>query len=434
MKIKNKNILVYGLSSSGEWVSKLLTSKKANVFLYDDDTRTLNSRPIKHCFLLQELNENLISQFDIIVVSPSIEKDNQFLVLAEEKQIRIMSELELACFFTKKYVAITGTNGKTTTTELVTSILKKKYEAIACGNIGYPVSRAVLEHKKEVKVIEVSSFMLEHAETFSPHVATITNIAPDHLVRHKTMEEYTALKKSIFKNLTPKDYAVVNLDDNIHPTMDSLTVTYSYKHTADVFISGGYIYLHQHKLVAVNELHIKGRHNLQNAMCAVCFGYIYNVKPQDIREALIEYIPERFRIEEVGSVGGFNFINDSKSTNISSTLACVETVKGAIVLLLGGSKKDLKYGELFSRLSKRVKFVICFGEIKEDLIAACGEKFACVACKDLKEAFEIAVTKAKKGDNIVLSPASASYDQYSSYIERGKDFDRLVRVYESTQK
>lgn len=418
------------MSSSGEWASKLLVRHKANVFLFDDNRELLNSKPIKNCFLLQELSESLIMQFDLIVVSPSIEKENQYLQFAYEKDIPIMSELELASAFCKNYVAITGTNGKTTTTELVTSILKKRYNAIACGNIGYPVSRAVIEHKHSIKVIEVSSFMLEHADSFAPHVATILNITPDHLVRHKTMEEYSTLKKSIFKNLSKRDYAVINLDDNIHTTKDSLVVTYSHKHSADVYLKDGYIYLHQHKLVAVNELHLKGKHNLQNVMCAVCFGYIYKVKPQDIRETLIEYMPERYRIEELGSVSGINFVNDSKSTNISSTLACVDTIKGPIILLAGGSKKDLDYKQLVSRMSKRVKFVICFGEIKEELASACGEKFKTIVCENLKEAFSSATEIAKKGDSVVLSPASASYDQYSSYIERGKEFNKLVQEYE----
>ena len=227
MKFKNLNVLVYGLSMSGEWASRLLINKRANVFLYDDNFEILKSKTIKNCFMLNSLNENLIEQFDLIIVSPSIPLDNEFLVKANERNITIMSELEFASMFCKNYVAITGTNGKTTTTELVTDILNKKYKAVACGNIGYPLSRAVLEKKNYIKVIEVSSFMLEHANKFSPHVATILNIFPDHLIRHKTMENYTALKKSIFKNLKSNDYAVINLDDNIHLTSGTLKITYS---------------------------------------------------------------------------------------------------------------------------------------------------------------------------------------------------------------
>ena len=342
-----------------------------------------------------------------------------------------MSELEFASMFCKNYVAITGTNGKTTTTELVTDILNKKYKAVACGNIGYPLSRAVLEKKNYIKVIEVSSFMLEHANKFSPHVATILNISPDHLIRHKTMENYTALKKSIFKNLKSNDYAVINLDDNIHLTSGTLKITYSQKHTADVYLKDGAIYLHEHKIANINELKLTGKHNISNIMCAICFGYIYKVRPELIREAILSYTPEHFRIENVGVINQIKFINDSKSTNIASTLASVESTKGAIIILLGGSNKMLNFDELFNKLSKRVKFVILYGEIAENLEKANDNKFDYSTCADLKEAFNIATTHALAGDTILLSPATASYDQYSNYIERGKHFNELVMNYET---
>ena len=431
MKFKNLNVLVYGLSMSGEWASRLLINKRANVFLYDDNFEILKSKTIKNCFMLNSLNENLIEQFDLIIVSPSIPLDNEFLVKANERNITIMSELEFASMFCKKYVAITGTNGKTTTTELVTDILNKKYKAVACGNIGYPLSRAVLEKKNYIKVIEVSSFMLEHANKFSPHVATILNISPDHLIRHKTMENYTALKKSIFKNLKSNDYAVINLDDNIHLTNDTLKITYSQKHTADVYLKDGAIYLHKHKIANINELKLTGKHNISNIMCAICFGYIYKVRPELIRQAILSYTPEHFRIENVGVINQIKFINDSKSTNIASTLASVESTKGAIILLLGGSNKMLNFDELFNKLSKRVKFVILYGEIAENLEKANDNKFDYSTCADLKEAFNIATTHALAGDTILLSPATASYDQYSNYIERGKHFNELVMNYET---
>ena len=431
MKFKNLNVLVYGLSMSGEWASRLLINKRANVFLYDDNFEILKSKTIKNCFMLNSLNENLIEQFDLIIVSPSIPLDNEFLVKANERNITIMSELEFASMFCKNYVAITGTNGKTTTTELVTDILNKKYKAVACGNIGYPLSRAFLEKKNYIKVIEVSSFMLEHANKFSPHVATILNISPDHLIRHKTMENYTALKKSIFKNLKSNDYAVINLDDNIHLTSDTLKITYSQKHTADVYLKDGAIYLHEHKIANINELKLTGKHNISNIMCAICFGYIYKVRPELIRQAILSYTPEHFRIENVGVFNQIKFINDSKSTNIASTLASVESTKGAIILLLGGSNKMLNFDELFNKLSKRVKFVIFYGEIAENLEKANDNKFDYSTCADLKEAFNIATTHALAGDTILLSPATASYDQYSNYIERGKHFNELVMNYET---
>lgn len=434
MKFKNKNVLVYGYSVSGEWATKLLLKLKAKVFIYDDDLDKLAT--IHNCFRTQILNDEIIENLDIIIVSPSIEKDNIYLDIAKKHGVIILSELELASMFTpkNKLIAITGTNGKTTTTELVTKILKEKYKAVSCGNIGYPITRAYLEHKNDIKVVEVSSFMLENAKTFSPHVATILNVRPDHLIRHESMQEYTKLKLSIFKNFDFKDIAIVNLDENLAPTNTKNILTYSFSHIADCFVRGGYIYFHDEKVVAINELKIKGKHNIMNVMCAICFGVIYNVKLEKIKKALISFVPDDFRIQDLGTVGGLRFFNDSKSTNIASTLAAVDTVKGPIVLLLGGSKKALNYKDLFDKLSKRVKQVVVFGEISNDLVLANSNRFKIKQCPDLRSAFWSAVELSTKGDNVLLSPASASFDQFTSYIMRGNLFNDLVKEYEAVSK
>ena len=434
MNYKHKNVLVYGLSISGECVSKLLLKLKANVYLFDNNEEVLKTKKINKCYVLNELNENLISQFDFLVVSPSIESDNIYLKMARENDIKVYSEVEFASQFCKKLVAVTGTNGKTTTVQIITALLQAKHKAIACGNIGYPLSRAVLESKKSIKVVEVSSFMLENAETFSPHVATITNIEPDHLIRHKTMEEYSRLKQNIFKNLKPSDYVVVNLDKDIHAKTDCMTITYSYSHMADVFVKNGYIYLHNEKLVALNELKLKGKHNIYNIMCAICFAYIYKIKPNKIRNVLINLEAEKYRIEKIATINDVTFINDSKSTNLASTIAAVESVKGAIILLLGGSNKGLDYTKLFKEMSKRVKHIVVYGEIANQLIKDNENKFEISRFKTLKQALDFAVSIAKQADTILLSPATASYDQYANYIERGKDFNRMVREYENLSK
>lgn len=434
MKFKQKNVLVYGLSVSGEWACKLLIKNKANVFLFDDNKQTLKNVRIKNCYVLETLNENYIEQLDFIIVSPAIDPENEFLLIAKKHEIRVLSELEFAALFCKDYVAITGTNGKTTTTELVTAILNQKRKAIACGNIGYALSRAVLENKKAIKVVEVSSFMLENAYSFSPHVATVLNIDKDHLIRHKTMEEYTRLKMSVFNNLKAEDYAVINLDKNIKPNINCKTLTYSHNRYADVYVKNGYIYIHNDRFLALNQLNLKGKHNAYNVMCAICYGLIYKVKQNKIKQAILNYNPEHFRIEHIAKVNDINFVNDSKSTNIASTLASTETIKGSIILLLGGSKKGLDYVQLFEKLTKRVKQICVFGEIANDLILANNNKFKMEDCKTLDAAFDYAVSVAKPNDTILLSPASASYDQFKSYIERGNAFNLKVKEYEKSIK
>ncbi len=434
MNFKHKNVLVYGMSVSGEWVAKLLKKLKANVFLFDDNQEVLNKKQIRNCYVLDKLNENLISQFDFLVVSPSIEKDNTFLKFARKYEIKIYSEVEFASLFCKKLVAVTGTNGKTTTVKIITSMLQTKHKAIACGNIGFPLSRAVLESKNSIKVCEVSSFMLENAEKFSPHVATITNIEPDHLIRHKTMDEYERLKKSLIKNLNQTDYAVINLDNGVEEKTNSQIVTYSYSKMADVCVKNGAIYLHNTKIVALNEIKLTGKHNIYNIMCAICFAFIYKVKPNQMRNVIVNLQSEKYRNEVVATHKDITFINDSKSTNIASTLASVESVKGAIILLLGGSNKGLDYTQMFKSLTKRVKQIVVFGEIANQLILENDNSFKMEKCKDLKSAFEFAVANAKPNDTILLSPASASYDQYENYIERGKHFDTLVHKFVKSKK
>lgn len=434
MKYKNKKVLVYGMSLSGKWVSKLLVRLSAKVFIYDDNINKLNTQTNKKTFVVQQINEDLIAHFDLIIVSPSISKDNEIISIAKLNSVPVFSEVEFASQFCKNIMAVTGTNGKTTTVQLISALLNKKKQAVACGNIGYPLSRAVIENKKALKVVEVSSFMLENCNTFSPHIATILNITPDHLVRHKTFEEYDNCKRSIFKNLTPKDYVIVNLDNKITTNLDCKTVTYSYNQIADACVKNGYIFLQDNKIIALNELKLKGKHNIYNILCAICFAFINKVKPSLIREALLEFELDNFRIEKVGEINHINFYNDSKSTNIASTLASVETIKGAIILLLGGSNKELDYCELFEKLSKRVKLVIAFGEIANELEKCNANKFKLEKCENLSLAFDLAVSLAQKKDNILLSPASASYDEFENYIARGKFFNNKVREYENKTK
>lgn len=433
MKFKHKNVLVYGMSSSGEWACQLLNKLKANVFVFDDDKEKLEKICNNH-FKFHKFEESLLEKFDYIIVSPSIEKDNEILSLARTKGVRILSEMEFACLLCKNVLAVTGTNGKTTTVELITKLLSTKYKTISCGNIGYPVSKAVLKNKKDIKVVEVSSFMLENADTFSPHIATVLNISPDHLIRHKTMEEYVRIKLNIFKNLTTKDYAVINLDDNIRVAKDTKTLTYSQNKIADAYINNGYIYLKDERLIAINQLKLKGKHNLYNILCAILYAYVYKIPTENIREVLSSFAPEKYRIENLGTVNGISFINDSKSTNIASTLASVDTIKGNIILLLGGSIKGLDYSEMFKNLSKRVKQIVCFGAVADEMEQANKDKFKLEKCKDLNSAFKYATEIAQKKDNIILSPASASYDQFENYIERGKFFENLVKEYENIKE
>jgi len=432
-KFKNKRVLVYGMSVSGVWAARLLQKLKACIFLFDDNTEKLLNCGLKKCTLLQTISENDVKTMDYVILSPSIEKDNIVVKFAEKYKIKIYSELEFASIFSNNVVAVTGTNGKTTTIELIESILNTQKKAIACGNIGYPLSKAVLKNKRYIKVCEVSSFMLEHADEFSPYIASVLNIKPDHLIRHKTMDEYSKLKLSIFKNQSYKDYAVINLDEKLHINTNAENITYSYNHHADVRVKEGAIFYRQTKIINLNEIPLKGKHNIYNVMCAVCFGVIMGIKISNIKKAILNFKPDRFRNEYIGVVKGVKFINDSKSTNIASTIASVNSVRGSVVLMLCGSNKQLDYAELFKDLSKRVKEIVVFGDISDSVIKS-NQDFSIHKEKDLSLAFKKATDLAQTGDTILFSPSSASYDHFSSYIERGQKFNEQVKAYESIQE
>jgi len=431
--LKNKNVLVYGMSSSGIWASKLLKKFKANLFLLDDNPNKLSELGITNCTLLSSINEDIVKILNLIIVSPAIEKSNKIFPIASKYNVKIVSELEFASWFCGQLVAVTGTNGKTTTVELITAILNTKRKSIACGNIGYPLSKAVLKNKSSIKVAEVSSFMLENATTFHPSVATILNIKPDHLTRHKTMQEYKRLKLNIFNNLTSKDYVVVNLDEGISVPTQVKQLTYSHTKNATVRVKDGSIYLKGEKLIDINQLKIKGKHNISNVMCAICYACIFKVNPNKIKQVLKNFTPNDFRNQLIASVNGIRFINDSKSTNIASTLASTESNKGALVLILCGSNKELDYAELFQKLTKRVKLIVAFGEISNQIELANNQKFKLMRCENLTQAIEISIQNALAGDTVLFSPSSASYDQFENYIQRGKAFNEKVKEYEIKQ-
>ena len=437
MKIKNKNVLVYGMSCSGVWASRLLVKYKANVFIYDDNPNKLVG-DYKNCFIVKEIDEKLMSGLDFLVVSPSIQPDNIVIQLAKSLKKPVLSEIELASYFSKNYIAITGTNGKTTTVQLIEAMFKTTKKAIACGNIGYSFSQAVLENKKAIHIVEVSSFMLENIDKFSPHVATILNIAQDHLIRHKTMQNYASIKHKIYKNLTKNDYIVENLDLNLEIKSKAKRIGYSLKSMADVCLQNGHIFIKTKSgyvdLISLDQISLKGEHNLYNVMCAICFALIYKLKLNKIKKVLTNFKLADYRMSVRPTINGVNFINDSKSTNIASTLASVQATKGEIVLILGGSKKGLDLDELFQKLPKKVKSIVAYGEIREELKQKNNEKFEFFAFKTLNLAFKKAVEIATVGDTVLFSPATASYDQYLNYVERGKAFDEKVKEYESSSQ
>lgn len=426
MKLKNKKVLVYGLGDSGRAAIKLLKNQNAYVSFYDDDIRFFEYVGFER----NPENQN----YDLVVVSPGIKcVGNTLLEKFKEKNIPIISEIDLAYMFSKgKIVAITGTNGKTTVSMLTNKILKAAgYKTFLCGNIGLPFS-AVCEKttKNSVVVCEVSNFQLETSQFFRADVACILNIKPDHLNRHGSFEEYKKVKAKIAQNLRSKDVLILNLDDDEAKKM-ILHKNYQFfsknKLKKGVFVFKNQIFVNKKPILSLNEIHLRGEKNLENVLASVCICSHFNVTAENVRLALSKFTLASHRMEFVGEIYGVTFVDDSKATNVASTIACVEAFKDKeIVLLMGGQGKNIDYADLFS-LNFKIKQIVCFGEDGQK-IQEVAEKFGynAVLFKHFDDAVLFSKEFAGFGDYVLLSPGCASFDEFSSYSERGDRFKSLI--------
>lgn len=427
MKIKNKRVLVYGLGMSGKQTVQFLLERKAKVFVFDDNVKMDLPSTIRF-----NLNYDF-KQIDFAVVSPGI-FDTYLLKLLTIANIPILSEIEFASLFVKKgkVVAITGTNGKTTTTQMIGNLLREAgKECLVCGNIGVPFISCVNQDKKNmVFVVEVSSFQLEHCNTFRPDVALILNISPDHLNRHKTMQVYKDLKFSIAKNQTKRDVLIVNqnlLDDPHMKEVKAKVLSFGEKQ-ANMMVQNGQICLNGQNMLDTSTLAILGQKNLENLMAAMLVAWVFGVDTSVVENVAKTFKADHHRIEKIGKVGGVTFIDDSKATNVSSTICALEVLgEQPIILLLGGSDKGYDFDEIFDH-TLFVKQVICYGQTKERILLSAQRKHFenITVCDNMTFATTKAMELATKGDVVLLSPACASFDEFRSYEHRAQVFRGLV--------
>lgn len=426
MKLKNKSVLVYGLGDSGRSAIKLLRKHHAYVSFYDDD--------IKYMEYVGFEREPEQKHYDLVVVSPGVKcLGNKLIQSFTSKNIPIISELDLAYAFCKgKIVAVTGTNGKTTVCMMVNKVLKSAgYKTFLCGNIGLPFSSICEKTSHDsVVVCEVSSFQLEASQKFRADVCCILNVKPDHLDRHETFLEYKNSKAKIAQNLKRKDVLILNLDDEEAKKMilhRNFKFFSKFRLKKGVSIANNQIYLNKKSILSLNDIHLLGEKNLENVLACVSICSNFKVSEENFSNALSKFIPASHRMEILGEVDGIVFVDDSKATNVASTIACVETFKDkSIVLLMGGKGKNIDYSEFFSSNFK-LKKIVCFGEDGEN-IKNCAKKFGYDAVRFSKfdDAVLFCKTKAEKNDYVLLSPACASFDEFSNYAERGDKFKQLV--------
>lgn len=449
MELANKKALVCGMARSGISAAKMLAKKGALVTLQDLKTEDkLNAEDItalKSAGVTLYLGANpdeIVSGFDMLVLSPGIPTDLPFVLKAREAGVEVLGEVELAYRLCKApVVAITGTNGKTTTTTLVGEIMQNfNNDTFVVGNIGTPFSDYVDDIKETSCVVaEMSSFQLETIKEFNPKVSAVLNITPDHLNRHKTLENYIAAKERVFENQSESDYTILNYNDPATRDMANRTKANVIYFSLDKKLDGGIysdeksIYIdcmgYSEKVVDIDELNILGGHNVENAMaaigCAVCAGASLEV----VRKTLKEFKAVEHRIEYSGTVNGVDYYNDSKGTNPDASIKAVLAMKKPICLIAGGYDKGSDFDEWVSYFDGRVKYVAVLGAVKEQLKTSLDKAgfTSYEIAQTFEDAFNMCKNHAAEGDCVLLSPACASWDMFDSYEQRGEIFKELVK-------
>ena len=366
---------------------------------------------------------------DLVVLSPGIEEKSKLVVQARSEGAPLIGELELAyTLATSPVIAITGTNGKTTTTELTARILRGAgIDAEACGNIGTPMSELLLGKPPGLFVAEVSSFQLETIRTFRPKVALLLNLSPNHLDRYASMEEYRSAKLRIFENQTAEDWAVIPFGEDF-PGIRARTITFSTTDSrADITLSSaGMIRYRNQDLVDMRRTRLQGPHNAANLMAAFGAGLALGADPVAMASAVSDYTPPAHRFEKVREENGVTWINDSKATNLDAMEQAIRSVKGSLILIAGGKDKGTGFGPIAQLVRERAGAAILIGEMRSR-IAGEWQPMNTILAENLEEAVLLAASKALPGPTGLFSPGTSSYDMFRDYIERGDTFRRLVQ-------
>src|SRR5271166_4116001 len=450
MDLNNKRVLVVGLGKSGVASALFLKAKGARVTV--SDAKPQDQLKAEIPVLLDQgiavetggHGERTFGGQDLIVVSPGVPADAPALVQARSLGESVIGEIELAAqFFPGPIVAITGSNGKTTTTTLAGEIVAASGLRTAVGgNIGTPAISLVEGATADtIAVLEVSSFQLETIQTFRPQIAVVLNITPDHLDRHRTFIAYTDAKARIFENQQPADFAVLNADDLTCVELAARTQAqvFWFSRTREVkqgaFVHDGHIFFRDHsgqqEIMLVSEIRLKGAHNVENVLAAVCVGALLRCEPDRIRKAVHDFKAVEHRLEHAGTIRGVEYYNDSKATNVDATIKAIESFPANIHLILGGKDKGSDYTVLNDLLRQRVKRVYTIGaaaaKIESQIVSPKGGGAEVVHAETLENALRKASAAAQPGDVVLLAPACASFDQFKSYEHRGKMFKDIVR-------
>ena len=440
-----KRLVVLGGGESGVGTALLGQAKGYDVFVSDKGAIKTEYKTVLETHVIaweeKQHSEALILNADVVMKSPGIPDTVPLVQMLKEKGVAVVSELEFASQYTNAtLVAITGSNGKTTTATLTHHLLKSQLDVGLAGNIGDSFAKQVLTQNHDNYVLEVSSFQLDDIESFKPQIAVITNITPDHLDRYAyKFDNYIAAKFRIVMNHTKDDVLIYDADDPVitayleqHPVPSRL-LPFSLEKEIE---NGAYVKNEElivtidntKTIMPTNNLTLKGKHNVKNAMAASTVAHLLKIRKQTIRESLENFQGVEHRLEQVLKINKVHYINDSKATNVNATYFALESMDAPTVWIVGGVDKGNDYRELFKFVNEKVKAIICLGVDNKKLLDTFeGMVDVIVETQFITEAVKIAYKVADSGDNVLLSPACASFDLFENYEDRGRQFKNAVR-------
>jgi UDP-N-acetylmuramoylalanine--D-glutamate ligase len=449
MDLRGKRVLVVGLARTGVATARFCAARGARVSASDSRSEAEIGPVVSQ---LKEIGCTLevgahtatfFSRQDLIVPSPGVPADLPALVGARTAGIPVWSEIELASrFLSGRLIAVTGSNGKTTTTSLIGHILKEAgLKTIVAGNIGTPLVSCVEESSNDsITVAEVSSFQLELIESFRPNISVILNITPDHLDRHGSFEDYCSAKLNIFRNQNEADIAVLNADDDVLPRRAPTRPQLHWFSrllpvAAGTCIQGEQIFFRdgarETRLLGLSEVQLRGVHNVENVLAAASAAWLAGVPATAIASGVRSFPGVEHRLEFVAEIGGVKFFNDSKATNVDAAMKAIAAFSRGVFIILGGKDKGSDYRPLVEPLRERAKLVLLIGAAAAKIESQIGAQLTTVHAGKLEGAVSLAWEQAQPGDTILLSPACASFDQFENYEHRGRAFKELVAALEN---
>ncbi|MEQ3663131.1 MULTISPECIES: UDP-N-acetylmuramoyl-L-alanine--D-glutamate ligase [unclassified Olleya] len=443
--MKKQKLVILGGGESG--VGTALLGKANGYAVFVSDKGKIKEK-YKQVLIHNEIeweeeqhSDNKILEADLVMKSPGIPEKVAMVKALINKGVPVISEIEFAIQFTNAtIVAITGSNGKTTTAMLTHHVLKQELDVGLAGNIGDSFAKQVLEHNYKNYVLEISSFQLDGCINFKPNIAVITNIVPDHLDRYDyKFENYIASKFKITQNQTKEDYLIYDADDevilqyinnnNIQATLLPFSLTKTIENGAYLDQDNIIITIDNNQIIMpTKNIALEGKHNTKNAMAASTVAHLLQIRKQTIRESLENFQGVEHRLENVLKINKVQYINDSKATNVNATYFALDSMESPTVWIVGGVDKGNNYQELYPFINEKVKAIICLGVDNEKLLASFGKMVdVIIETQFMSEAVKIAYKLAEAGDSVLLSPACASFDLFENYEDRGRQFKDAVR-------